>query len=306
MAVARDAVIWAYRLLLGRNPESDAAVAAKMAAKDEGNLMRELTGSPEFRSRQRDKVLFGAVEKPPPVRLHLAQTGPWRTISFDQLPAHCCINGAEKIPGTIRFPAAEQSKLADITVTFHGDRARPEDLAGVEIDLQSIPLLRLSISDSHQQVRVGKDCTGEWTLRLWGRCSVDIGDRVTSNGVDAFVNPGGALVIGEDCMFAQASLHVGDNHALIDAATGTPLNYSDSPRIEFRPHVWIASRVMVFADSVIGAGSVLGAGSVVKGDFPGRALIAGCPAKLIREGVTWTRSHNGVEAQDVLRELATR
>jgi len=91
--------------------------------------------------------------------------------------------------------------------------------------------------------------------------------------------------------------------ALIDAATGAPLNYSGAPRIEFKPHVWVATRAMVFADSVIGAGSILGAGSVAKGEFPARALIAGCPAKLIREGVTWTRSHNAVEAQDVLRSL---
>jgi hypothetical protein len=48
--VTRDHVIWAYRLLYGREPESDRAIEGKMNTGNTINMMRIFLDSPEFRA----------------------------------------------------------------------------------------------------------------------------------------------------------------------------------------------------------------------------------------------------------------
>ncbi|MGM9551172.1 MAG: acyltransferase [Clostridia bacterium] len=52
-------------------------------------------------------------------------------------------------------------------------------------------------------------------------------------------------------------------------------------------HVWIGARSMVLKGVTIGEGAVVAAGSVVTKDVPGRCLVAGNPAKVIKENVNW-------------------
>lgn len=52
MGVSADAVTWAYRFFLGREPESQQAIASHLGAKDETHLAQMLIGSPEFRARK--------------------------------------------------------------------------------------------------------------------------------------------------------------------------------------------------------------------------------------------------------------
>src|SRR5437588_5624016 len=53
MAVSPDAVTWGYRLLLGRDPESEEVVAKHLGARDELHLAETLLKSAEFAARQR-------------------------------------------------------------------------------------------------------------------------------------------------------------------------------------------------------------------------------------------------------------
>lgn len=46
--------------------------------------------------------------------------------------------------------------------------------------------------------------------------------------------------------------------------------------------VWIGSRVIIKQGLKIGTGAVIGAGSIVTKDVPDYAIIAGCPAKIIK------------------------
>jgi len=52
-------------------------------------------------------------------------------------------------------------------------------------------------------------------------------------------------------------------------------------------HVWIGSRVTILKGVTIGDGSIVAAGSVVTRDVPPYSLVAGNPAKVVKEGVTW-------------------
>jgi serine acetyltransferase len=51
--------------------------------------------------------------------------------------------------------------------------------------------------------------------------------------------------------------------------------------------VWIGCRAIVLKGVTIGAGAVVAAGAVVTADVPERALVAGNPARVVREQVSW-------------------
>lgn len=59
------------------------------------------------------------------------------------------------------------------------------------------------------------------------------------------------------------------------------------PPIRIGDHVWIGLRATILKGVSIGDGAVVGAGSMVIRDVPSGALVAGVPARVIRESVTW-------------------
>lgn len=222
-------------------------------------------------------------------------------IEFKDLPVACFMSeAAKRLQGEVYYPTDQENKLHFLKIGLHGGR-NPETLTGLSLRLESILNTHIDFSAHNQTIVIGKACSGRWIFRLWGECSVHIGDNVTSNGVDVWVNAGGNLTIGDDCMFANCFVHVGDNHAIFDVESDKVLNYSGSPKIVFEKHVWVASRATVLADSVIGAGSIVGAESVVKGEIPPLSLVVG-PGRIVRSGVSWTRSGNGND-RDYVRKL---
>jgi acetyltransferase-like isoleucine patch superfamily enzyme len=225
-------------------------------------------------------------------------------ISISDLPGSCFKNeAARSIRGSLSYPAKDADKLRSIDIFHHGDK-NPNDFDGVEINLKSIPSLSLRISNSNQKVFIGANNRGRWIFRLWGQTYSATGNGVTSNGVDCFLNDGGRLIIGDDCMFAsEITLHVGDNHAIFNVRTGELLNYWDTPSIVFGEHVWVAQRSMVRSNTSIGAGSVIGGGSIARGEFPPCTLIVGSPARVVKEGISWTRTPNGRERKVVAQTL---
>ena len=142
-------------------------------------------------------------------------------------------------------------------------------------------------------------------VHLWleGPAStIELGDRVfLEEGVRLFLNgPRAAIEIGERTyvnrsaeIMSRERVTIGRGCAL---APDVLIMDSDMHRLEGHPwtapvtigdRVWIASRAIVLKGVTIGEGAVVGAGAVVTSDVPPRAVVAGVPAKVIREGVTW-------------------
>jgi len=98
--------------------------------------------------------------------------------------------------------------------------------------------------------------------------------------------------VGNDCMFAhEIQVRNGDSHAVLDARTRARLNPAQSVKIG--NHVWVASRAMVLKGVNIGDDAIIGAGSVVTRSVATGSLAVGTPARVVRTGVTWTRSRDG-------------
>ncbi|WP_194946554.1 acyltransferase [Cupriavidus sp. U2] len=274
-----------------------------MAAADEVGLIERLLRSSEFKNSSRYKGYFhkSAANVPPremsvkPI-IHGTSSPSlmeMKTINIKELPRTCFRNeSGALIEGTIRYRAQDESKLGNLTIGFHGG-INPVTLEGVEINLLSIPNLFIDISHSGQKIKFGERCTGRWVFHLWGRADVCVGNDVTSNGMDVYLTDGSTLNVGDDCMFANGYIHVTDNHALFDMKTGSLLNVRSNPIVDIGHHVWLASRATIIGDAHIGAGSTIAAGAVVKGDVPPCSVAAGVPAKIVKRGVSWTRSDQG-------------
>jgi acetyltransferase-like isoleucine patch superfamily enzyme len=108
------------------------------------------------------------------------------------------------------------------------------------------------------------------------------------------ITVGAGVFIGYECMFTgHAPIDIADGVMIanrVNLVTGGHPVEPDRRRdhliaepIAIGPNVWIATAATILAGVTIGAGSVVAAGAVVTHDVPPATLVAGVPAKVIRE-----------------------
>ena len=102
--------------------------------------------------------------------------------------------------------------------------------------------------------------------------------------------------IGSFCSIANGFIAGGAKHPIdwvstspvfynVNGGTGYHLGNNEIELVKrtiIGHDVWIGSRVIVMQGVKIGNGAIIGAGSVVTKDVPPYAIVAGCPAKVIR------------------------
>ena len=98
---------------------------------------------------------------------------------------------------------------------------------------------------------------------------------------------GGEIHLGNDNMLSLFIKMAVGNHELLDQKTGRLLTNRVAIRTE--DHVWIGIGSTLLPGAHLGEGSVVGASSVVTKAFPPHCTIAGNPARVLREGISWQR-----------------
>ena len=100
---------------------------------------------------------------------------------------------------------------------------------------------------------------------------------------------GTILKIGSNCLFSNdVYVRTGDSHSLIDLNTDKKINMAKN--VEIGNRVWIAPCVRILKGSAIKDDSVVGTGSIVTHSFSkGNVVIAGNPAKIVKENVKWLK-----------------
>ena len=91
------------------------------------------------------------------------------------------------------------------------------------------------------------------------------------------------------------SITIGNNVAIShdvtimdsDAHEITTDNYVKTKPISIGDNVWIGTRATILKGVHIGNGAIIGAGAVVSKDVPPNCIVAGVPAKIIKENVSW-------------------
>ncbi len=155
-----------------------------------------------------------------------------------------------------------------------------------------------------------RDCT----FRIYGdNCRVVIGDGPTDINTSEFwledegstlhlgrhilmkrthiaSTEGEDITIGDDVMFDDAEIRNGDSHAIL--RDGVRVNWPRAVRIG--NHCWVASHVRILKGTVIADNCIVGNSAVCSGklDTP-NAIYSGNPARLVQEGIDWTRERSG-------------
>lgn len=96
--------------------------------------------------------------------------------------------------------------------------------------------------------------------------------------------------IGDNCLLAS-HIYISDNsHGRYNGGImdSSPLispdhrEYITSP-VKIGDRVWIGEGVIIMPGVTVGNGSIIGAHSVVNKDIPANSIVAGCPAKIIKQ-----------------------
>lgn len=96
----------------------------------------------------------------------------------------------------------------------------------------------------------------------------------------------GKVNIGNDCLFSGGIVIRNNNgHHIFDKKTGERI--SCPADIVIGDNVWICEGAMLFKGFNIGSGSIVGARSLSSSSFGQNVLIAGLPARVIREDICW-------------------
>ena len=103
---------------------------------------------------------------------------------------------------------------------------------------------------------------------------------------------GKIVSIGDDCMFSYDIIfRTSDGHAIYDLENNRYIN-TPQKGIEIGNHVWIGMGVSILKDVSICDNTIIGAKSLVtKGNTHKTTILAGTPAKTLKQNVGWTRQN---------------
>jgi acetyltransferase-like isoleucine patch superfamily enzyme len=159
-----------------------------------------------------------------------------------------------------------------------------------EVCYVGIPLLGTSTPLNDTTVIFG----GSNAILTLNGCTIGRGVKLTvgfsahlSLGKNSYITDGSRIA-------AQNSITIGNNCAISFGVTiidddghGFGLPPYSAP-IVIEDNVWIGCNVTILKGVTIGEGSAVAAGSVVNKSCPPHSLLAGVPARIIKEGVYWT------------------
>lgn len=128
-------------------------------------------------------------------------------------------------------------------------------------------------------------------MELWLE---DEGSRITIGNSSRFTGAiqlaaieGTEIIVGDDNLFSrQIQISTGDSHSILDADSGKRINPSQD--IIIGNHVWIGMGVTISKGVKIPDDVIVGRGSIVtKSVTSGKVALAGVPARIVRENITW-------------------
>lgn len=107
------------------------------------------------------------------------------------------------------------------------------------------------------------------------KLSIGSGTRIAKK---TYIDYTGNIEIGRSCTLSENVMIQTHSHGL------SPKNYAIPLSLKINNNVWVGTRSVILHNvSVIGKNSIIAAGSVVTKDVPENVIVAGNPAKVIKE-----------------------
>lgn len=151
---------------------------------------------------------------------------------------------------------------------------------------------RFIIKGNNNIIHIGKKCNIAHST-FWVEDSdnkIEIGDNTTvGNDCQFAALEGTTIKVGKGCMFSHdISLRTSDSHSIVNVH-GNRINHAKD--ITIGNHVWVGLECLILKGSIIANNSVIAARATVNKQFeqPG-CIIAGAPAKQIKENINWDRN----------------
>jgi acetyltransferase-like isoleucine patch superfamily enzyme len=100
-----------------------------------------------------------------------------------------------------------------------------------------------------------------------------------------YIFVGKKVEIGERCLLARGITIMDTDWHKLAIADEKPKE--QTKEVIIKDHCWIGQNAVILKGVTIGEGAVVGANSVVTRDVPPRTMVAGNPARVIKENVVW-------------------
>jgi acetyltransferase-like isoleucine patch superfamily enzyme len=130
----------------------------------------------------------------------------------------------------------------------------------------------------------GQDLGPVPVLRIGDRCVIGRGSHIVAHH---------SLVIGDD-VFTGPYVYITDqNHGYVDPEVPIGRQMPRNAPVRVGSGSWLGAGAVVLPGACIGRNVVVAAGSVVRGTVPDRCVVAGVPARIVRQyvpGDGWLRS----------------
>lgn len=97
------------------------------------------------------------------------------------------------------------------------------------------------------------------------------------------------VFIGENSMLSYGiHIRTSDSHAVYLQENSERINIAKD--VIIGDNVWIAENASLLKGTIIGNNSIVGYGSICTKEYPEHCIIAGVPAKVIKNDINWSRS----------------
>ncbi|WP_419319455.1 acyltransferase [Caulobacter sp. ErkDOM-E] len=194
----------------------------------------------------------------------------------------CSIAGFAPAGGGTALIDPKPGAMASLTLRGRGNT--------VEIAADCRLGANITVVGDNSSIHIGPGCAinGFISLLSPAGCALVVGAGTTMVQVSIQLHEPGQIIFGADCMVSsQAYVSLSDIHPIYDRATGQRVNAAAD--VTIGDHVWLGLRSMVMKGATIGDGAVVAAGAILSGAAPAHAVMAGVPARVVRENIVWRR-----------------
>lgn len=151
--------------------------------------------------------------------------------------------------------------------------------------------MKITIYGNNHYLEIGKDVIYKKGT-IWfedNNNKIIIGEKSTIEDAHLAAAENDTIItIGENCMLSSdIYITTTDSHSILNIETGTRTNKASN--VTIGKHVWIGRNVTINKGTVLGDNTIVSGNSVCTKTYPENTIVAGIPAKVIREKVTWQR-----------------